>query len=192
MTHWTDGLTWLNPPAHAERRGNTLVVTSGERTDFWRETFYGYITDNGHALLRPTQGDFTAELAFSGDYQALYDQAGLMLRADPEHWIKAGIEMTDGQPHFSVVVTNGKSDWSQLAMGRAPDPLAMRVTRHGDAIRVQYRGADGGWVPVRLAYFPPDLPLLAGPMFCSPMRGGFEARFHSFTIGPPISRDLHG
>ncbi len=192
MSHWTDGLTWLNPPPHTERRGSALHVTTGERTDFWRETFYGYITDNGHALLGPTHGDFTAELSFSADYTALYDQAGLMLRADPEHWIKAGIEMTDGQAHFSVVVTNGRSDWSQLAMGVAPDPMVMRVTRHGDAIRVQYRNAEGGWVAVRLAFFPPDLPLLVGPMCCSPMRGGFEVVFHDFTLGPPISRDLHG
>jgi uncharacterized protein len=192
MTHWTDTLTWLNPPSATLRNGSSLEVTTAEQTDFWRETFYGYITDNGHALLGPTQGDFTAELSFSGQYEALYDQAGLMLRADAGHWIKAGVEMTDGQAHFSVVVTNGKSDWSQLAMGSAPDPLAMRVTRHGDAIRVQYRDAGGGWVPVRLAYFPPELPLHVGPMCCSPRRGGFKATFHSFAVGPAISRDLHG
>ena len=36
-------------------------------------------------------------LRFRGDFAAQYDQAGLMLRVDAEHWIKAGIEFADGR-----------------------------------------------------------------------------------------------
>lgn len=191
MTHWSDAMTWLNPPPHAGRQGNALAVTTAPDTDFWRETFYGYTTDNGHFLRCPATGDFTAGVEFSGSYAALYDQAGLMLRAGPEHWVKAGVEMTDGIRQLSVVVTNGRSDWSQMPMPGLGAALGLRLTRQGDAIRVQYRDSAGHWVPVRLAYFPPGLAVDIGPMCCSPRGPGFAVRFDSFSLGPPISRDLH-
>jgi regulation of enolase protein 1 (concanavalin A-like superfamily) len=37
-----EALDWLNPPAVAELRGADLRVVTGEGTDFWRETFYGF------------------------------------------------------------------------------------------------------------------------------------------------------
>lgn len=190
MAHWTEGMTWLNPPPEVMRAGSDLVVTTGFETDFWRGTFYDFVHDTGHALLRPTHGDFTAETTFSGDYQALYDQAGLMLYASPTHWIKAGIEFTDGLAHLSVVVTNGQSDWSVRPMPGLAGPLTLRLSRHGDAVRVQFRD-DTGWPLLRLAWFPPDLAVSVGPMACSPTRAGFRATFHHFALLPPIARDLH-
>ena len=46
------------------------------------------------------------------DYTANFDQAGLMLYLDEKHWLKCGVELTDGDRFLSVVVTNGRSDWS--------------------------------------------------------------------------------
>ena len=60
------------------------------KTDFWRETHYGFIRDDGHFRDVAAEGDFTADVAFRGDYRELYDQAGLMLRLDERNWIKAG------------------------------------------------------------------------------------------------------
>ena len=37
-----------------------------------------------------------------------FDQGGLFVRVDDEHWIKAGIEVVDGKPRLSCVVTNGQ------------------------------------------------------------------------------------
>ena len=115
-----------------------LELRTAARTDFWRETFYGFIRDSGHAFLRPVSGDFSASAKLRGDYEALYDQAGLFLRIDERHWIKAGIEFTDGLMHFSVVVTRGVSDWSVIPLPQAKptDEVSVRLTRHGDAVRV--------------------------------------------------------
>ena len=52
--------------------------------------------DSGHAFLKPVSGDFTASTTVTGAYETLYDQAGLMLRIDATHWVKTGIEFTDG------------------------------------------------------------------------------------------------
>ena len=41
-----------------------------------------------------------------------FDQAGLIIFKDPEHWLKTGIEFVDGHPKLSCVITNMYSDWS--------------------------------------------------------------------------------
>ena len=76
--------SWLNEPAAFSGDANELHLTTKEKTDFWQQTFYGFERDNGHAYLTPVSGDFTASVTVCGDYQQLYDQAGLMLRIDPQ------------------------------------------------------------------------------------------------------------
>jgi regulation of enolase protein 1 (concanavalin A-like superfamily) len=53
--------------------GETMAVHSRSKTDFWRKTFYGYITDNGHFFHFEARGDFTFQGRVNGQYAALYD-----------------------------------------------------------------------------------------------------------------------
>lgn len=184
--------SWGVAPASFAFADDVLEVVTADQTDFWRETFYGFWRDNGHFLSRPVAGDFSVEVTVQGDYAALYDQAGLMIRLSESHWIKTGIELTDGHMYFSVVVTNDTSDWSLLEVPIAPEGIRIRLTRHAEAIRVQYFNVtDQSWRPVRLAYFPISASVDVGVMCCSPQRAGFTARFKDFVLGPPIARDLH-
>jgi uncharacterized protein len=184
---WT-ALTWMFPPAETTVAGSTLRVVTGDQGDFWQETFYGFRHHNGHFLHGPATGDFTAQLQFRADFQAQYDQAGLMLRADEAHWIKCGIEFVGGLAHLAVVVTNGKSDWSQMPLTGFVGSLNLRLTRLRDAVWVQYL-TGSAWQMVRLGYFPPDLPAQVGPMCCSPSRAGLVVEFEAYTLTPPISED---
>ena len=188
----SDAFRWLNPPAHWSGDAKALELRTDAKTDFWRETFYGFIRDSGHAFLRDVSGDFTASATVIGDYEALYDQAGLFLRLDENHWIKAGIEYTDGLMHFSVVATNGVSDWSVIPLPAAKpeDEVAVRLTRHGDAVRIQFSVAGAPWQLARLCPFP-DTDAAIGVMACSPERSGFRAAFRDIVVGPPIPRNLH-
>lgn len=182
---------WLNPPPVWSGDAARMEIETGERTDFWRETFYGFTRDSGHAWLAPVDGDFSASVRFQGDYETLYDQAGLMILGADGAWAKAGIEYTDGLMHFSAVVTAPRSDWSVIPLATTPQAwISARLTRHGDALRVQYGTADGPWRMARLAPFPPG-PARVGLMAASPERGGFRARFEALRVGPAISRDLH-
>ncbi|MEV5686661.1 DUF1349 domain-containing protein [Streptomyces sp. NPDC052164] len=182
---------WLNPPPASVARGTDLVVTTRDRGDFWRTTSYGFVHDDGHALLTDLPGGSAVEVSFVADFDTLYDQAGVMVRVDERNWIKAGIELTDGVPHLGAVVTREVSDWS---MAPVPDWAGRRVTvrasRAGDALTVRARCEDGPWRMVRLAPLDPGAAALAGPFCCSPQRAGLEVRFTGFTTGP-ADRSLH-
>src|SRR5690349_10581786 len=41
-------MEWMNAPAEVNFAAGTVTARSRPRTDFWRKTFYGYVTDNGH------------------------------------------------------------------------------------------------------------------------------------------------
>ena len=129
-------LRWLNPPPRKTVAEGRLAAETGDSTDFWLETFYGFTHDNGHFGFTDRVGDFSAEVTFAGVYRELYDQAGMMLRLDERTWLKAGIEYTDGQQHLSVVVTRGVSDWSVLPLATAPASVRLRLTRLGSAVLV--------------------------------------------------------
>lgn len=183
--------TWLNPPPQWQITPEGLAVTTGDKTDFWQSTFYGFRRDDGHALLAPAEAEFTATLAFTGEYETLYDQAGLMLRVDPQNWIKAGIELSDGVTNFSVVVTReGRSDWSVCAMPLVSGVQKIRMVRKDGAVLVHFLNPDGVWQHLRLADFP-AAEAGVGPMGCSPQRAGFRCRFTRFRLEPPLENPLH-
>ena len=95
-------------------REGVLNVRSRGKTDFWRKTFYGYITDNGHFMHLPVAANFTFQARVDGNYASLYDQAGLMVRLDEKHWMKCGTEFVDNKRWASVVFTHDFSDWSTM------------------------------------------------------------------------------
>ena len=180
---------WLNEPPVWQTENDRLRVVTGPNTDFWRVTHYGFIRDNGHFYYEEKTGDFTIEAKIEAKYEALYDQAGVMIRLNAANWIKAGVEYTDGSPHFSAVVTRDFSDWSVLP---APSAGAVwfRLTKLSSAIRIQYSIDGVSFRMLRLAYFPDAGSTQVGLMCCSPEREGFEAEF-THSIGEPIVTALH-
>ena len=184
---WNE-MTWINPPPRAEPDGDDLIVSTGRNTDFWRSTAYGFVHDDGHLLGAPFPAEAAIEVSFRAEFEAQFDQAGLMLRAGPETWLKTGVELSDGELFASVVVTNERSDWS---VSPVPDSvtgqkLTFRASRKGDAITVRYRvGEEPRMHLLRVAYLPPEAQLVAGPMCCSPTREGLSVRFEPVRVGPP-------
>ncbi|MFO1039108.1 MAG: DUF1349 domain-containing protein [Geminicoccaceae bacterium] len=183
---------WLNPPpAHLVIDSDILRARTEAGSDFWCETHYGFVRDSGHFLGFAAPGPCTAEVRVTGSFSALYDQAGLMVRSGPRQWIKTGIEMTDGLPHLSAVVTDQRSDWSVLPLPSLPDMFWIRMTLERDAARIQYSLDGERWPMLRLAPFRTTLDTRIGPMLCSPERAGLEVTFDRFRLGPPLGKDLH-
>lgn len=183
--------TWLNEPADWSLDDGVLRVVTDHGTDFWRETHYGFVRDSGHFLGCRVEGDFTAEVRVRGRYRALYDQAGLMVRADEAHWVKAGIELSDGAAMLGTVLTAGQSDWATGLYGHDPADLWLRVSVAAGVLRVQASPDGTTWPLVRLAPFPAQGPRWVGPMCCTPERAGLEVRFSGFRLGPPLGKALH-
>lgn len=181
---WSAG-TWTTPPVAVTEDGPDLLVTAAQGSDAWRHTSYGFVHDDAHALLAPLPSPGAVEVTFDLGWDGQFDQAGLVLRADAETWLKAGVEFSDGSPQVGAVVTLGRSDWSVAPVpGWAGRRVTVRASRAGDAVTVRARVDDEPFRLVRLAYLPPDVAVQAGPYCCAPTRPGLVVRFRRWATGP--------
>lgn len=183
---WEAG-RWTNPPASAgvvEEGGRpALRVEPVEGADLWRTTSYGFVRDDAPALLAELPEGTAMEVDFMLRGSEQFDQAGILVRADAERWIKTGVEFADGHLQLGAVVTDGVSDWStgQVSswVGR---PVSVRVSRSGDALTVRARVEQEPWRLVRLAPIDPAASWQAGPFCCSPSRAGLHVDFLSWRV----------
>jgi uncharacterized protein len=182
---------WLNEPGSWTMTDKRLRVITDRATDFWRETHYGFTRDSGHCYGMRTTGDFSAQVHIRGQFETLYDQAGLMVRVNATRWLKAGVEFTDGELMLSSVLTIGQSDW---ATGTRIDDAGGFWLRAGVAkgvLRVQYSVDGTHWPLLRLAPFPQAASYFVGPICCTPERGGLVVEFDQFSVGAPSGKALH-
>ena len=177
---WSGG-AWSRQPISVQEDGRHLVVEAAEGSDWWRTTSYGFIHDDGHGLLADFPDESAVEVSFILDYREQFDQCGIFIVSDTEHWVKAGVEFCDGSPQLGAVVTAVKSDWSV-----APVPtwfgkeVTVRASRSGDAITLRAK-CDGDFQLLRVLPINPDMKWQAGPMVCGPTRAGLTVRFTSWA-----------
>jgi regulation of enolase protein 1 (concanavalin A-like superfamily) len=180
---WTAG-TWLNPPTSTRTPGDRLVVECARGSDLWADTHYGFRRHSAHALLVPFEVGASIEVDFVVDYHELYDQAGILVRASEDCWVKAGVEISDGQPQLGAVVTQPRSDWSCApVVDWADTTVTMRISRVEDALIVRARRQDEEWQLVRLTPFPVEASAEAGLYAASPERAGLEVSFLRMELG---------
>ena len=139
--------TWLNKPKNWQTDEASLTLTTDEKTDFWRETYYGFTRDSGHFLGFEAGPSFSARLRVRGAFRTLYDQAGLMVRIDERRWLKTGVEFTDGEAFLSTVVTDDRSDWSVSQPFKELEDFHIRVSVDNGAMRIQ-ASRDGSFWPL--------------------------------------------
>lgn len=173
---------WLNEPKVWNREGSVLSIQADPKTDFWRKTYFGYITDNGHMLGRRVTGDFQATVNVAGRYAAQYDQAGLMVRLDPTIWMKCGVEFVDGRQHVSSVLTRDFSDWAGVPLDATPESMWFRLVRKGSALTFSFSLDGHRYSEVRQGYLTEAPTVLVGPMAAAPEGSGFEAVFRDLDI----------
>lgn len=179
---WSEG-SWWNEPEDVQADGDDLLVTAADGSDLWRTTAYGFVHDNAHGLLRPFTAGTAIEVSFLLDYTEQFDQAGVLVRADATHWLKAGVEMSDGEAQVGAVSTNETSDWSL-----APVPawrnstVTVRVSWWSDALIVRARSNDAPWQLVRVAPWTPTGAVAAGPYVAAPTRPGLQVRLTGWHL----------
>jgi len=179
---WSQGV-WLNPPVDSVQENSQLKVTTVHESDFWRNTSYGFVHDSGHALLADFPADSSMEVTFVLDYTGQFDQAGIIVYCDSQHWIKAGVESADGFPQVGAVVTSINSDWSLAPvpqwMGKE---VTVRASRTHDALTIRVRCGEDDQL-IRLAPIDASLSWSAGPHCASPVSTSLQVTFTHWTQG---------
>lgn len=136
-----------------------LELAPPAKRDFWRKTYYQplLIKDDGPFLYRnisDSELPVTIETSFTISAKSQFDQAGIMIRLDYEHWLKTGIEVVDGIPRLSCVVTNGFSDWSTQKVTKAEMNIRVHVLpQQGGSLVVEAAPLDSKeWDFIRIAH----------------------------------------
>jgi hypothetical protein len=107
------------------------------------------------------------------------------------HWLKVGIELSDGQALLNSVLTVGQSDWATGPWEGDPSDMWLRVTVVSEVLRIQASIDRRRWPLVRLCPVPIADRYMVGPMCCTPERAGLEVLFSDFAVGAPSGKDLH-
>ncbi|SCG36906.1 hypothetical protein GA0070609_0338 [Micromonospora echinaurantiaca] len=182
---WAEGEWWNEPLRVEDGPAGELLVEPAEGSDLWRHTSYGFVHDDAPALLAPFPAGSAVEVSFRLDYTEQFDQAGVLVRVDERTWVKAGVEVSDGQPQVGAVVTREFSDWSVApVLEWVGQEITVRASRAWDALTVRARADGEPWRLVRLAPLDPAATATAGPYCCAPTRAGLRVRFTGWRRGP--------
>lgn len=225
VTSFTDaGWHWLNQPqkkdgGECEHEGTFTISADGStfimyplaQKDFWSRTFYEplLIKSDASGLLYTVGNDTeaTVKIDFELNPQSQFDQAGLLIHLDDDHWVKCGIEFCDGHVQLSVVVCNVFSDWSVQPWSNTGARLKVHKVRQSNSIVIEaaepgsdtYRfvriahlstTATNSLVPqTRTAPAPPSSFLYEqwkiGPFAaCPSAQRGCHATFSNVSVGP--------
>ncbi len=176
-------MNWYNEPDKWSISGKELSMHVTPKTDFWRQTHYGFTVDDGSFYYQNMGGEFEMMVSIRGEYKSRFDQMGLMLRIDDANWIKFGVEYLENHVNVSAVVTHERSDWSMIKLDKIPTEIQLKMIRRLDAVEMFYRlNSEEEYTRIRVAYFPENNPVLAGMMAASPDGEGFQAVFKDFKI----------
>ena len=177
-----DRMQWFNEPEAWSIKNNKLTMQVTPQSDYWRISHYGFTVDDAPFLYTTRGGEFEVKVKISGDYKVRFDQAGLMLRADKENYIKAGIEFVDGKYNISCVVTHHTSDWSVITLDKPIEHIWIKAVRRLDAVEIFYSFDDKNYTMMRNCHLADNTPVMVGMMAACPDGKGFEARFEEFKI----------
>lgn len=175
-------MQWFNEPKQWEIKDNTLSMFVTPQSDYWRISHYGFTVDDAPFYYSTYGGEFEVKVKITGDYQARFDQAGLMLRIDHENYIKTGIEFVDGKFNLSTVVTHKTSVWSVIALDKPVPYIWIKAIRRLDAVEIFYSFDDKNYTMMRNAWLQDNSPVMVGVMGASPDGKGFNAKFEHFKV----------
>lgn len=177
-----ENMQWFNCPQSYTIKGGVLEMDVPGQTDFWRISHYGFTVDDGPFLYATYGGEFEAKIKVSGDYKVRFDQAGMMIRLNHEHYVKCGIEFVDGKYNISTVVTHRTSDWSVITLEQPVPHLWIKAVRRLDAIEIFYSFDDKEYTMMRTLWMQDNCPLMVGAVAACPDGAGFKARFSDFSV----------
>jgi len=178
------GMRWLNAPKRSkwDITDGRLKLSVPAQTDLWRGTKFGFTKEDAPYYFKKITGDFQVTCHIKGKFDNLYDQGGILIRADKRVYLKCGIEYFKDQCYASTCVTKENSDWSLMPLPDKAKQAWFVIKRIGDCVQV-YSSQDGViYNQVRLAVLT-DQPILKVGLFgACPQGMGFKIYFEHFSI----------
>lgn len=175
-------------------------------TDIWRkppstDVYTAPLTQTHKMALRNFQ---SARITFRADWTERYDQAGMLmsLRSSgekgqiPSQWLKAGVELYQGEPMIGHVACDRWADWSLYPLSLPGDGwVTLEMERSNDelgrSLWLYLLGEDGKRKPLRevnwilaaeLEGKDVELELSAYAARPAKVDGGLEVRFQDFRV----------
>lgn len=193
---------WTNPPKQYTVSYDSVSITTEPETDLWQRSFYGFRNDNAPALQVETDQNFTFTSKASFQYNALFDQCGLIIYLDSQNWFKASIEYENEEfSRLGSVVTNsGYSDWATTDIP-LPEHIWYRLSRRGPDFLIESSQDGQNFKQMRIFHLhrlgetteamgqsnppPPAVGAVnVGVYACSPTQSSFTATFSGFRFEP--------
>ncbi len=200
MTPDFSSASWLHPPERYTVTDQSVTITTQPQTDFWQRTYYGFRNDNAPALLIERRDNFTLTVRASFAYRQRFDQCGLIIHLDSDHWFKASVEYENANySRLGSVVTNGgHSDWATTDIA-TPVVMWYRLSRRGPDFLIESSSDGVAFQQMRIFHLhalgpttpdtarrdpppPPNQPVRFGLYACSPLDSSFDAHFDRFTL----------
>ena len=144
----------------------------------------------------------TIGVTFEYNPVSQFDQGGLLIYLDSDHWMKCGLEFCDGKILLSVVICNhGYSDWSTQNWGDVPScKLRVHKVPYHDSVVVEAASTTGVEKDVfrfvRIAHLSTDsarakgLSWQVGPFAaCPTAQKECHTNFTEFFVGPKLETE---
>ncbi len=195
---------WINEPKTKQLSQGSLQLKTEPETDFWQRSYYGFRKADAPALLFNTQENFSFLVKVAFNYQALFDQAGVIIFIDDDNWFKASIEYENGTfSKLGSVVTNiGYSDWATTDI-KTPEYIWYRLSRRGPDFRIEFSYDGDEFYQMRIFHLhalgetsaemcqgdpseTTNLNIRFGVYACSPTASSFTATFSEAVLGECI------
>lgn len=177
-----EAMQWFNEPDSWNIDNGKLIMEVTPQTDYWNKTHYGFTVNDAPFLYTERGGEFEVIVEIEGAYKTRFDQMGLMLRIDENHWVKTGIEYVDDMYNFSTVHTIDFSSWSVITLKEKPNSVWIKAKRKLDAVEIFYSLDGKNYQMSNIVYFPDNTTVKVGMMAASPDGDGFTAIFENFRI----------
>jgi uncharacterized protein len=178
---------WLNQPARYELKKDQLIIYTDPETDFWQRTYYGFRHDNSHAFLLPVKEKaFTFTVKATWEPKKMFDQCGIALYQNAEHWFKASVEYeNDEYSRLGSVVTNlGFSDWATTDIVSDLHSRYYRLSRREQDFCIEQSEDGGQFKQMRILHMHLSLDVVnIGVYACSPLQSSIPAIFSEFQLG---------
>eukprot|EP01031_Cornospumella_fuschlensis_P026483 gene26483-32007_t len=197
---WTEGSLEGKEVCGYDLSETFLILKPPSHKDFWSKTFYTPLLVKSDAVAfvqsipAPVKGvEMTCKVDFHYTPISQFDQAGMLIYVDKDHWMKCGIEYCDGGTRLSVVVCNAYSDWSTEIWHSKEVRLKVHTVSQSSSIVVEAASAGTNeYRFIRIAHLQSVLREDGEPLdwqigvfsACPGEQRGCAATFTNFSLGP--------